>query len=464
MTTLTGVDATVASKLADGGFAGQIIGPQDDRYDDARAVYNAMIDRRPGLIARCADVADVMAALRVAEHQDLLVAIRGGGHHGGGLGICDDGLVIDLSLLRGIRVDPAARTVRVEGGCLWGELDHATHAFGLAVPGGFVSTTGVGGLTLGGGLGHLSRRYGLTIDSLVSADVVLADGRLVTASEDEHPDLFWALRGGGGNFGVVTSFEFRAHPVRDVVAGPTLWPIDDAAKVMRFYDELIATAPRDLTGFFAFLVVPPAPPFPEHLHLQRMCGVVWCYTGPPDEAAAAFEPIASFGTPALHAVGPMSFPALQSAFDPLLPPGDQWYWKADFIDELTDEAIAEHVKRGPTMPTPQSTMHLYPINGAAGDVAPDATAFAYRGAHYGMVIGGIDPDPAKAPELISWARSYWEAIHPHSAGGAYVNMMMDDEGHDRVRASFGENYDRLVAVKRQYDPDNRFRVNQNIVP
>ncbi len=464
MTTLTGVDATVASKLADGGFAGQIIGPQDDGYDDARAVYNAMIDRRPGLIARCADVADVMAALRVAERQDLLVAIRGGGHHGGGLGICDDGLVIDLSLLRGIRVDPAARTVRVEGGCLWGELDHATHAFGLAVPGGFVSTTGVGGLTLGGGLGHLSRRYGLTIDSLVSADVVLADGRLVTASEDEHPDLFWALRGGGGNFGVVTSFEFRAHPVRDVVAGPTLWPIDDAAEVMRFYDELIATAPRDLTGFFAFLVVPPAPPFPEHLHMQRMCGVVWCYTGPPDEAAAAFEPIASFGTPALHAVGPMPFPALQSTFDPLLPPGDQWYWKADFIDELTDEAIAEHIKRGPTMPTPQSTMHLYPINGAAGNVAPDATAFAYRGARYGMVIGGIDPDPAKAPELISWARGYWEAIHPHSAGGAYVNMMMDDEGHDRVRASFGENYDRLVAVKRQYDPDNRFRVNQNIVP
>jgi FAD/FMN-containing dehydrogenase len=406
----------------------------------------------------------VIAAVRVAERQDLLVAIRGGGHHGGGLGVCDDGLVIDLSRLRGIRVDPVARTVRVEGGCLWGELDHATHAFGLAVPGGFVSTTGVAGLTLGGGLGHLSRRCGLTIDSLVSADIVLADGRFVTASEDEHPDLFWGLRGGGGNFGVVTSFEFRAHPMRDVVAGPTLWPIDDAAEVMHFYDELIATAPRDLTGFFAFLVVPPVPPFPEHLHMQRMCGVVWCYTGRPDEAAAAFEPIAEFGPPALHAVGPMPFPALQSTFDPLLPPGDQWYWKADFIDELTDEAIAEHVEWGPTMPTPQSTMHLYPINGAAGNVAPDATAFAYRGSRYGMVIGGIDPDPAKAPELISWARGYWEAIHPHSAGGAYANMMMDDEGEDRVRASFGGNYDRLVAVKRRYDPDNRFRVNQNIVP
>jgi hypothetical protein len=463
MTTLSAVDETVAPALADD-FAGRIIGPQDDDYDDARTVYNAMIDRRPGLIARCGDVADVIAAVRVAERQDLLVAIRGGGHHGGGLGVCDDGLVIDVSLLRGIRVDPVARTVRVEGGCLWGELDHATHAFGLAVPGGFVSTTGVAGLTLGGGLGHLSRRCGLTIDSLVSADVVLADGRFVTASEDEHPDLFWGLRGGGGNFGVVTSFEFRAHPVRDVVAGPTLWPIDDAAEVMRFYDGLIATAPPDLTGFFAFLVVPPVPPFPEHLHMQRMCGVVWCYTGRPDEAAAAFEPIAEFGPPALHAVGPMPFPALQSTFDPLLPPGDQWYWKADFIDELTDEAVAEHVEWGPTMPTPQSTMHLYPINGAAGNVAPDATAFAYRGSRYGMVIGGIDPDPAKAPELISWARGYWEAIHPHSAGGAYANMMMDDEGEDRVRASFGGNYDRLVAVKRRYDPDNRFRVNQNIVP
>ena len=354
--------------------------------------------------------------------------------------------------------------MRVEGGCTWGDVDHATHAFGLAVPSGIISTTGVGGLTLGGGLGHLSRRHGLTIDSLIAADVVLADGTLVTASEEQNPELFWALRGGGGNFGVVTSFEFRAHPVAEIIGGPTLWTMDRAAEVLRFYDDFMKTAPRDLNGFFAFMTVPPAPPFPEELHLQKMCGVVWCYTGPPEEADAIFAPIAEFGPPALHGVQPMPWPVLQSAFDGLYPPGHQWYWKADWVDELSDEAIERHVRHGAALPTLQSTMHLYPIDGAAGDPAPDATAFRYRGSRYGMVIVGVDPDPGLKPELVSWARAYWEAVHPYTAGGAYVNMMMHDEGEDRVRASYGDNYDRLLAAKRRYDPDNRFRVNQNISP
>ena len=459
----TDVPELVASELADT-FRGTITGPSDPGYDDARAVYNGMIDRRPGLIARCADVADVITAVNAARRHDLLVAVRGGGHNAGGLGVCDGGLVIDLSAMRGIHVDPILRTVRVEGGCTWGDVDHATHAFGLAVPSGIISTTGVGGLTLGGGLGHLSRRHGLTIDSLLAADVVLADGTLVTASEEQNPELFWALRGGGGNFGVVTSFVFRAHPVAEIIGGPTLWTMDRAAEVLRFYDEFMKTAPRDLNGFFAFLTVPPAPPFPEELHLKKMCGVVWCYTGPPEEADAIFAPIAEFGPPALHGVQAMPFPALQSAFDALYPRGHQWYWKADFVDELSDEAIERHVRHGAALPTLQSTMHLYPIDGAAGDPAPDATAFRYRGSRYGMVIVGVDPDPGLKPELVSWARAYWEAVHPYSAGGAYVNMMMHDEGEDRVRASYGDNYDRLVAAKRRYDPDNRFRVNQNISP
>ena len=342
---------------------GDIVQPGDEAYDEARKVYNGMIDRRPRLIARCADAADVIAAVNFARENDLLLAVRGGGHNGAGSGVVDEGLVVDLSAMRGVRVDPKAKTVRVEGGCIWKEVDHATHAFGLAVPTGFNSTTGVGGLTLGGGHGYLTRKYGLTIDNLISADVVLADGNFVVASEEENEDLFWALRGGGGNFGVVTSFLFRAHPVHTVVAGPTLWHLDRAAEAMRWYDDFTAQASEDMYGFFAFLKVPPGPPFPEDLHLKTMCGVVWCYTGPPEEADEAFRPVREFGPPALDLVGPMPLPALNSMFDPLLPPGLQWYWKHDFMDELSDEAIAAHVEHGSEIPTPLSTMHLYPIDG-----------------------------------------------------------------------------------------------------
>ncbi|GGL75244.1 oxidoreductase [Deinococcus aerolatus] len=451
-------DAVIALRAS---LRGEVIQPEDERYDDLRALYNGMIDRHPALIVRCTDVADVQAALKFAAEHALRLAIRGGGHNGGGLGSVDGGLVIDLGPMHGVRVDPAERTVRVEGGATWGQVDHATHPFGLAVPSGIISTTGVGGLTLGGGLGHLTRKYGLTIDNLLEADVVLADGQLVTASAEQHPDLFWALRGGGGNFGVVTSFLFRGQPVDTVVGGPTLWTLEQAPEVMRWYREFIVNAPEDLNGFFAFLTVPPAPPFPEALHLQKMCGVVWCYTGPQEKAEEVFAPIRDFGPPALHGIHDMPFPALQSAFDGLYPPGHQWYWRADFVKELSDEAIATHVEHARTLPTMQCTMHLYPLDGAAHRVGPQDTAWSYRDATWGEVIVGVDPDPANAGTIKDWCVNYWEAVHPHSMGGAYVNMMMD-EGQDRVRAAYRDNYDRLRQVKARYDPDNVFNVNQNI--
>jgi FAD/FMN-containing dehydrogenase len=442
---------------------GQVIRQGDRDYDAARRVYNGMIDRHPRFIARCLDVADVIAAVNFARTSALPLAIRSGGHNAAGLGVCDDGLVIDLSLMKGIHVDPSARTVRVEGGCVWGDVDHATNAFGMATPSGFISTTGVGGLTLGGGIGYLSRQYGLTIDNLLEADMVLADGRAITVNESQNADLFWAIRGGGGNFGVVTSFLFRLHPVNTVIGGPTLWTLDKAADAMRFFRDYLADAPEDLNGFFAFLTVPPVPPFPESLHLKKVCGVVWCYTGPAESADKVFAPVKKFGPPALYGVQPMPYPVLQSAFDGLYPSGLQWYWKSDFVDELSDEAIALNVKHGSELPTMHSTAHFYPIDGAVHRVGKQDTAFSYRDTKWSQVIVGVDPDPAKADLITSWARDYWEAVHPYTAGGAYINFMME-EGTERIKSTYRANYDRLVSIKRRYDPDNLFRVNQNIKP
>jgi FAD/FMN-containing dehydrogenase len=455
------LDETAVQGLA-ATMRGALIQRGDPGYEEARTIYNAMIDKHPALIAQCTDVADVIAAVTFAREQGLLVAIRGGGHNGPGLGTCDDGLVIDLRSMNGVRVDQAARTARVEGGALLGDLHHATNAFGLATPSGIISTTGVGGITLGGGMGHLTRQFGLAIDNLLEADVVLADGSVVTASETENPDLFWALRGGGGNFGVVTSFLFQLHPIPTLSAGPMLWPLERAGDVLRWYREFITTAPDDINGFFAFLTVPPAAPFPEALWHQKMCGVVWAYTG--DTPEEVFAPIrAQFGPPALDWVGPITHPALNSMFDGLYPPGDQWYWKADFVEEIPDEAVDIHVQYAEALPTWKSTMHLYPINGVASRVPKDAMAWNYRDANWGMVIVGVSPDPADNEAMIAWARSYWSALHPYSAGGAYINMMME-EGQDRVRASYGDHYDRLAKIKAKYDPDNLFRVNQNIKP
>jgi len=441
---------------------GTLLEPGDAGYDEARKVYNAMIDKRPRYIARCADVADVISCVNFARDHALLLAVRGGGHNGGGLGLCDDGFVIDLSAMHGVHVDPAKRTVRAEGGATWGMVDHATHAFGMATPAGIISTTGVGGLTLGGGIGHLSRRFGLTIDNLLGVDMVLADGRFVSASAEENEDLFWAVRGGGGNFGVVTSFEYRLHPLSTVVAGPSLWPMERAAEVMAWYRDFITQAPTELNGFFAFLTVPPVAPFPEALHRHKMCGVVWCHSGDPASAEQAFAPVRAM-QPALHGVGPMPYPVLQSVFDGLYPPGLQWYWRADFVNDLPDEAIALHVQHGAAMPTMHSSMHLYPIDGAVHRVGRKDTAFSYRDARWASVIVGVDPDPANRERITSWCKGYWDALHPYSAGGAYVNFMMD-EGEERVRATYREHYDRLAAVKKRYDPDNLFRVNQNIRP
>jgi FAD/FMN-containing dehydrogenase len=442
---------------------GRIIEPSDKDYDDARKVYNGMIHKRPRLIARCVDVADVIASVNFARENTLLLAIRSGGHNAGGLGIADDALVIDLAQIKYTRVDPAARTVTVGGGCTWGDVDHATHAFGFAVPSGIISTTGVGGLTLGGGIGHLTRKCGLTIDNLLSADVVLANGKFVKANAEENPDLFWALRGGGGNFGVVTSFTFKLHKIDTIYGGPMLYELSEASDVMKWYRELIPGAPDDLNGFFAFMTVPPAPPFPENLHLKKMCGVVWACTAPKEKAEEMFKPIRAFKKPALDFVGLLPQPALQSMFDALYPPGLQWYWRADFVNELSDEAIAEHVRFGNALPSMHSTMHLYPINGAASRVGKHDTAWNYRDATWAQVMVGVDPDPANKEKISSWAKSYFDALHPYSAGGAYVNFMMD-EGEDRVKATYGDNYARLVAIKNKYDPQNLFRVNQNIKP
>ena len=442
---------------------GKLVQPGDADYDAARKVYNAMIDKRPRLVAKCADVADVIAGVRFAREQGLLLAVRCGGHNGGGLGVCDDGLVLDLSGMRGVRVDPAERTVRADGGCTWGDVDHATHAFGLASPSGIISTTGVGGLTLGGGIGHLTRKLGLSIDNLLAADVVLADGRLVTASAKENPDLFWAIRGGGGNFGVVTSFMFRLHPVKNIIGGPMFWTLEQAPEVMRWYRDFIRQAPQDLNGWFAFLTVPPVPMFPEALHLKKMCGVVWCYAGPPEKAEQVYAPVKAFGPPALYGIHEIPLPALQSVFDGLYPPGHHWYWRADFVNELSDKAIALHCEHGARLPTMQSTMHLYPVNGKAHEVGKGDTAFSYRDANWAEVIVGVDPDPANKARITEWTKGYFDALHPYSAGGAYVNFMMD-EGQERVQASFRDNYARLAEIKRKYDPGNLFRVNQNVRP
>jgi len=447
------------------GFQGTLIGPDDSDYDEARTVYNAMIDRRPALIGKATGPGDVTKLIGFARDHDLVIAVRGGGHNGAGLGTVDDGVVIDLSSLKNIQVDPDARIVRVGGGCVWREVDGATGQHGLATPSGIIGTTGVGGLTLGGGLGHLSRKYGLTIDNLLEAEVVLASGDVVRASADENPDLFWAIRGGGGNFGVVTEFTFRLNEVgATIIGGPTFWPIEQTAEVLSVYRDFLPAAPRELNGFFAVASVPPGPPFPEELHLRKVCGVVWCYVGSEEDAAKAMKPLLdATPEPLLHGVQPMPHAMLQGAFDALYPAGHQWYWRADFVKEIPDEALDIHARFGAEMPTIQSTMHLYPIDGAPHDIGDEDTAWSYREANWATVYAGVDPDPANVDKIRSWSVGYFEALHPYSAGGAYVNMMMD-EGQERVRAAYRGNYDRLAQIKAQYDPDNTFRVNQNIQP
>jgi FAD/FMN-containing dehydrogenase len=444
---------------------GRLIHPGDSDYDSARALYNGMIDKRPRLIARCVDVADVIASVNYARDQGLLLAIRGGGHNGPGLGSCNDGLVIDLSMMKGVRVDPARRTVRVEAGCTSGDVDHATHAFGLAVPFGIVSTTGVAGLTLGGGTGYLTRKHGLTIDNLLEADLVLADGSVVTASKDQHPDLFWAIRGGGGNFGVVTSFLFQAHPVSMVYAGPIFWEATHAGPVMRRFLQFLADAPEDLGTFVGLKTVPSMDPFPRDYWGRRACAVISSYNGPAEEGEKLMSGLLdAVPPPIFNWMGTMPFPAIQGLFDPFFPKGLQWYWKGDFVKALSDEAIDIHIAQAAQAPSELCLTHLYPINGAVHRARKDATAWNVRDATFSMVIAAIDSDPKQAEALKTWGRAYWKAVHPFNMDGGYVNFMMDDEGAGRIQASYGDNYARLAVIKAKYDPNNLFRVNQNIEP
>ena len=443
---------------------GDMLVSGEDGYDAARTLWNAMIDRQPAVIAHCTGVADILDALSFARDHDLPVAVRAGGHNVAGTALCDGGLAIDLTRMKGIRVDPAARRARVAGGVTWGELDREAQVFGLATTGGVIPATGVTGLTLGGGLGWLMRKHGLSCDNLLSADVVTADGRLISASADENPELFWGLRGGGGNFGVVTSFLFRLHPVTNVIGGPTFWTLDQAPEVMRWYRDFIATAPEELNGFFAVLRIPPVPPFPEAMHGMQVCAIFWCYTGPAADADRVFAPIRAMGPPLIDAVTEMPYPMLQNMFDPLVPSGLQWYWKSHFVKELPDEAIDVHMAFAESIPTQKSTMHMYPINGAVHNVDRHDTAFSYRDMTWALVIVGIDPDPANAGTITSWARDYWQALRPFAAEGAYVNMLMDEEDDQRVRTAYRDNHETLQAVKQRYDPQNLFRINWNIRP
>jgi FAD/FMN-containing dehydrogenase len=446
-------------------FRGDVIGPADARYEEARKVHNGMIDKRPALIVRPADASDVVQAVRLGRDANLLIAIRGGAHNGPGFGTCDGGLVIDMGGFKDIQVDPAVGTVRAGAGCTQGEVDAATHAFGLAVPAGIVASTGIAGLTLGGGHGYLSRAHGLTIDNLLEAEVVLADGRQVTANKDENADLFWALRGGGGNFGVVTSFLYRAHPVKNVYAGLIFWDIADAKQVMQFYRGFLAQTPETLFPFLGLKSVPSGPPFPENLWGRRVCAIIACFNGPAAEGEALMRPLReALPEPIFDHMGEMPFPALQGLFDPLFPKGLQWYWKGDFVQALPDEAIDTHLAQMAKAPNDFSLVHFYPIDGAVHRVGAQATAWSFRDATWSMVIAAIDPDPAKAPAIKAWGRAYWEAVHPYNLSSGYLNFMMDDEAAGRVEANYGPNFPRLRAVKKKYDPANLFRVNQNIAP
>jgi FAD/FMN-containing dehydrogenase len=443
---------------------GRVITRSDSDYDEARAVYNAMHDRKPRAVIQCVDSADVMAAVAAGRDAGLDVAIRGGGHSVPGFGTVEDGLVIDLSKMKNVRVDPIKKVARVGGGATWGDVDHATYPFGLAAPGGIISTTGVGGLTLGGGIGYLTRGVGLSIDNLLSADVVLADGRQVTTSDYQNEDLFWALRGGGGNFGVVTSFEFQLHEVGDIVGGPMFYEFDDAAAVLECYREFIAEAPEQLGCFFGWQIAPPVPFITEDRVGDLFCVLVTCWNGPHEEAEKVLRPLRDVAEVKAEQVKVMPFPALNSAFDDLVPKGMQHYWKADFVTELTDEAIAAHIEHGKKTPHVSSSTHLHPINGAAQRVGADETAFGHRDKNFAPVIVGIWPDPADNEVNIRWVKDYYAAIHPHSGTDAgYINFMSGDDDH-RAAANYGTNYERLAAVKATYDPDNLFHVNQNIAP
>ncbi|SDB80597.1 FAD/FMN-containing dehydrogenase [Raineyella antarctica] len=442
---------------------GPVVAPGDSGYDEARKVYNFMIDRHPAAVVTCRTTEDVVAVVRLASETGTELAVRGGSHSVPGYGTADDALVADLSGLTSVTVDAAGRTARVGGGATWGGFNEVAGAHGLATTGGIISTTGVGGLTLGGGIGYLARAHGLSCDNLLEARVVTADGTTLTASESENPDLFWALRGGGGNFGVVTEFTFRMHPVAEIYGGPMFFDLSDGDAVLSHFNEFIKTAPREYGGFPAFQIAPPLPFIPGDKVGEPLVGIVSCWTGAPDDGEKIIQGFRDVARPVAEMIGPMPYPALNSAFDALVPRGLQHYWKTAYATDLSPELIRAHLEHGPKLPVVNSTVHLYPINGACQDVAADATAFGHRDATYAMVIAGMWPDPAQNEANTRWVRDYYAAIAPHSEAGGYVNFASSDD-QSKVEANYGVSYRRLQEVKRQYDPDNLFHLNQNIKP
>jgi len=436
-------------------FRGNLLQPGDVQFDAARRVHNGMIDRLPALIARCSGVADVRAAVRWAQQHSIQVSVRGGGHGIAGTAVCEGGLVIDMESMKGVVVDPEASRVRAQGGVTWGELDRETQVFGLATTGGAISSTGVSGLTLGGGLGWLMRRHGLACDNLRSAQVVLADGRCVTASETRHEDLFWGLRGGGGNFGIVTAFEYALHPVGPVVAGLLLYPLAAAREVLRAYRAFTQTAPDELTLYAALISGPDGAP---------LVGLLPCYCGPTEKGAELLSPLIQFGSPVVNTIGPVPYTVVQQQLDGAYPKGALNYWKSSFLASIPDDLFDTLVRHFERVPSPMTGIVIEQLGGAVGRVPVAATAFSHRAAAYNLLITGVWQDPAETQANIAWTRELFAAIQPHAAKGVYVNYLDEDDVSGRSVAAFGANYARLQALKRKYDPANFFAQNQNVSP
>ncbi|CAN5756434.1 FAD-binding oxidoreductase [soil metagenome] len=460
------IDEATIQSLADR-FQGTLVRPMDTDYDADRQVWNGMIDRYPALIARCAETADVIAAVNFARENNLLIAVRGGGHNVAGNAVCDGGVVIDLSLMRAVEVDAGTHTVRAQGGATWADVDRKTEPFGLAVPGGMVSTTGVAGLTLHGGMGHLRRKYGLSIDNLISVEIVTADGQVRTASRSENSDLFWAIRGAGSNFGVITSFEFRAHPIGPaVMLCAPIYALEDAQVVLPKWQEFMATAPREVSSMALFWSVPADPHFPGDLHSRPIVVVAAVYSGPADEGEKLLQPLRELATPVLDLSAKESYIELQTGFDPFFPEGMLCYWKSHYVDEPDDALFAELARRASERPSPLSMVEIWHLGGAIQEAGAGETAFSQRGAPYMLSFSATWTDPDTSEANVDWARNGWAAIHQLSSGhGAYLNFPGFGEEQDAmVRAAYGENYERLVELKTLYDPANLFRFNQNIRP